>query len=171
MKPITQDVEIVRRKELVAEMMTEQVQFRTEWLHQKGWKVVPVGTGMCFSEGDIKGIVSALNKHGMSEAFTLATEPLEPLPICYSLAVTEEDFEEFNRTCGLFWFLITEERRSWAISCNNTYNLLAGPSELLEAMLGKPLSEARAEYLSFARAFAKEPNEPLLQVANHYAAL
>jgi hypothetical protein len=171
MKVITDEAEVARHKELVSEMTIEQGQFRPEWVHRKGWKVVPVETGMCFSEDDIKGIVSGLRKYDISEGFTIATEPLDPLPVCYSLSITEEDFQEFNRTCGLFWFFITDERRSWAISCNNTYNLFAGPPELLEAMLGKSIAEARDEYLSFATALAKEPDEPLLQVAKHYAAL
>lgn len=171
MRAVQDEMEVKKRRILISEMMADRSQFRSEWVHDKGWRVVPVETGMSFSEDDIKNIVSGLKGFGCSECFAIATEALEPLPMCYSLEVTEEDFREFNRECGLFWFLITDDQRSWAISCNNTYNLFAGEPELLEAVLGKSIEDARAEYLSFATSVAKEPDEPMLQVARHYAAL
>jgi hypothetical protein len=171
MRAIQDEMEVKRRRTLVSEMTADRGQFRSEWVHDKGWKVVPVETGMSFSKDDIKNIVSGLRGFGHSECFAIATEALEPLPICYSLEITEGDFQEFDRECGLFWFLITDEQRSWALSCNNTYNLFAGPPNLLEAMLGKSIENARAEYLSFATSVATEPDEPMVQVARHYAAL
>lgn len=171
MRVIEGEMEVKKRSELVSEMTVDRIQFNPEWVHQKGWKVVPVETGMSFSEEDIKNIVAGLRESGLSECFAIATEVLDPLPICYALEITEEDFREFNRNCGLFWFFITDEQRSWAISCNNNYNLFAGKQELLESMLGKPIEEARAEYLSFATALAKGSDDPLLRVARHYAAL
>lgn len=171
MRMIEDELEVKKYRELVSEMTVDRIQFRPEWVHQKGWKVVPVETGMSFSEEDIKNIVSGLRRLGFSQCFAIATEALDPLPMCYALEITEEDFREFNRNCGLFLFFITDEQQSWAISCNNNYNLFAGNPELLEAMLGKPIDEAREEYLSFATMLAKEPDEPLLRVAKHYAAL
>jgi hypothetical protein len=67
--------------------------------------------------------------------------------------------------------MLTVEDRMWAISCNEWYNLFAGTPELLEAMLGKPVDQAREEFLSFATAVANGPDDPLLQVAKHYAGL
>ncbi|HEU5352047.1 MAG TPA: hypothetical protein VFU55_10660 [Terracidiphilus sp.] len=171
MRVTKSEMEINLRSELVSEMTVDRIQFKPEWVHQKGWKVVPVETGMSFSAEDIKNIVAGLQRFGLSECFAIATEELDPLPICYVLEITEEDFREFNRNCGLFWFFLTDEQQSWAISCNNNYNLFAGKPELLESMLGKPIEEARAEYLSFATALAKEPDDPLVRMAKHYADL
>lgn len=168
---MTDHAEIEASRSLVAEMTVNDIEFSSDWIHREGWKVVPVESGMRFSEEDIHQLVPALRQAGFVECLAVATEPLDPMPSCYRMSITEEEFREFNRTCGLFRFLITDETRAWAISCNEWYNLFAGKPELLESMLGKPIEEARAEYLSFATALAKEPDEPLLQVAKHYAAL
>jgi hypothetical protein len=59
-----------------------------------------------------------------------------------------------------------------AISCNERYNLFAGKPELVRALLGKPTEQARQEFLEFASLLTKsKEDEPLLQVAKHYATL
>ncbi len=93
------------------------------------------------------------------------------MPICYLLSVDEADFQEFNRQLGPFRFLITADDRSWAISCTEWYNLFAAKPELLEAMLGKPIEQARLDYFRFASELAKQPDDPLLRVALRYATL
>jgi hypothetical protein len=66
--------------------------------------------------------------------------------------------------------LLTEDTRSWAISCNELYNLFAGEQSLVEAMLGIPVEEARKRFLAFAEPLASGNTEyPLLKAAQHYA--
>lgn len=61
---------------------------------------------------------------------------------------------------------------SWAISCTEWYNLFAAQPDLLEAILGKPVQQARDEYVRFASGLADaETDEQLLKVAAQYAAL
>jgi hypothetical protein len=146
-------------------------EFNDEWVQQCGWKVVPVEDACHFAPDEIETIVPALLDAGYSECVAVATEPLDPAPACYRLSISAEDLREFNRVCGPFRYLLMDEDQNWALSCSEWYNLFAGKPELLEAMLGKPISEAREEYLSFATALAKSPDEPLLQVAKRYAAL
>jgi hypothetical protein len=172
MNAITEQVEIEKYHSLVAGMMVDAIQFDPDWILRKGWKVVPVESGMRFSEQDIQKIVPVLRKAGFVECLAVATEPLDPMPSCYRMSITETEFDEFNRICGLFRFLITDESRAWGVSCTEWYNLFAGPPDMLTAMLGKPIDEAREEYLNFATLLAKDdPDEPLLQVAKHYATL
>jgi hypothetical protein len=92
-----------------------------------------------------------LNRAGHNECLALATEPLDPLPACYQLTISEADLRNFNGECALLRYLLTDEPRSWAISCYGGYKLFAGQREMLEALVGKPRSVAQKEFLEFAR--------------------
>jgi hypothetical protein len=105
-------------------------------------------------------------------ALLIASEPVDPAPSCYRLAISEEDLIDFNRECGPFRYVLTDAERLWAISCNEWYNLFGAKPDLVEALLGEPIAEAREEFLAFASLMAKaDPDEPLMQVAHRYAAL
>jgi len=164
--------EVANYHALIGEMTEDRIQFKTNWLRQKNWCVVPVEDGMHFSAGDLERIVLALQHAGYHQCITIAAEALDPLPPCYRMSITEDDFREFNRTCGLFWFLITDEHGSWAISCNDSYDLFAGERKLVEAMVGKAIPAAREEFERFSRELAHgNPDYPPLRVAQHYAEL
>jgi hypothetical protein len=174
MKAITEAREIEKYKKLVAEMTVanehEEYHFRSDWILKHAWKVVPVEDGDHFTEEDIATIVPALKNAGYRDCVAVATEPLGPMPSCFEVAITADDLREFNRECGLFRFLLTEKTRSWAISCNEWYNLFGGGEPLLEAMLGVPIEEARRRFLAFAEPLAKgDPADLLLKAAQHYA--
>jgi hypothetical protein len=170
MNVISDKSEIALYRVQMSEMMEDQTEFRPKWLRQRNWKVAPVESGMRFSEEDIKAIVAALRSAGYSECIALATEPLDPLPCCYRMSITDEDFREFNRTCGLFRFLLTDEHQSWAISCTEWYNLFAGEEVLLVPMLQMAIDEARSVFLEFAQQLAKgDPSDVLLKTAQRYS--
>jgi hypothetical protein len=174
MKAITEAREIEKYKKLAAEMMLadeyEEGDFRPDWILQRRWKVVPVEDGNHFRPWEIATIVPALQNAGYHHCVAVATEPLDPFPPCFQLAITPDDLREFNRECGLLRFLLTEDTRSWAISCNELYNLFAGEQSLVEAMLGISVEEARKRFLAFAEPLASGNTEyPLLKAAQHYA--
>src|SRR3954451_19471140 len=139
-------------------------EFNPEWVRRHGWKVVPAESMARISEVDMPRIVSVLNQAGCHYCYAATTESLGDLPSCYGLAVSEDSFKQLNRELGLFRFALTDEARSWAISCNEWYNLFAAPLELLEALLGKPIEQARKAYLAFASRLAQSPEDPLLRV-------
>jgi hypothetical protein len=174
MKAIAEAREIERYKKLVAEMAFSDEyhggDFYDKWIRQRGWKVVPVEDGNHFRAWEIATIVPALQNAGYRDCVAVATEPLDPFPPCFQLAITPDDLREFNRECGLFRFLLTEDTRSWAISCNEPYNLFAGEQSLVEAMLGISVEEARKRFLTFAEPLSLgNPAYPLLKAAQHYA--
>jgi len=190
MKPITDPTRIEHYGMLVREMMlTEkerECEFNPDWVRQHGWKIVPVESAMRIPDEDIPLLVSALKGAGYTEyvavfnepgyiqrlPLTVAGEPPSDMSTCYLLSVDEVEFREFNRQLGPFRSVLTAEDRSWAISCNEWYNLFGAKPELLEALLGKPIKEARREFLDFASLLAQgKPDEPLLKVAKQYAAL
>ena len=171
MTPINSESEARRFQNLASEMTTNGYEFSTEWIRGRGWKVVPVEDGNHFALEDIMALVPALQRAGYLECFVTATEPLGDLPACYIMSITEEGFRKFNAECGLFRYIVMDEARSWAISCNEWYNLLAADPTLLESMLGRSIESARQESLNFATQLSKQPDEPLIRVARHYAEL
>lgn len=175
MKPIIEPSMSSHCYELLREMMSgdteSDYEFRPEWIRDRGWKVVPVESMARIPRPDIPRITSALNSAGFWECLAIATEDLGDMPTCYALSVTEEDFLELNRELGPFRFLLTDETRSWAISCNEYYNLFAGKPELIEAVLGEPIQSAERKFLEFAMSLADgDPTYPLLSIAKRYAA-
>jgi hypothetical protein len=177
MKPVTEQSQIDHYLALVREMTATDTEkptgFKPEWVHAHGWKVVPVEDSGHLVDEEIAVLVPALNRAGFTECLAVATEWLDPAPACYQLPISEDGLRAFNQECGLFRYLLTDESRTWAISCDVWYNLFAGPPELLAAMLGKPIEEARGEFLEYASILAggTSPDESILQVAKHYAAL
>lgn len=171
MIPIRSKSEIMRLQSLASEITSDEHELNTAWVRKKGWKVVPVEDGNHFSIEDISSLVEGLRNAGYSEFVAVATEDLGDFPSCYRAAITNESLQSFNQECGLFRYLVMDEARSWAISCNEWYNLFAAEPPLLEAMLGKSIETARREYLNFARQISREPDEALMKVATHYAEL
>ena len=96
-------------------------------------------------------------------------DPIQDDALLTQLELDEEDFREFNRACGPFWFLLTDDSLSWAISCNNAYNLYAAGPPLLERLLNKSISKAREEFRAFAVELAHgNADYPPLRMAEHY---
>lgn len=190
MKPITDPTQVEHYGTLLREMMlTEkgrECEFNPDWVRGHGWDIVPVESGMRLPDDAIPQLVTALKGAGYTECLAvfnepgylqrfppnIASEPPSDMATCHLLSVDEAAFREFNRLLGSFRSVLTTEDRSWAISCNEWYNLFASQSKLLEAMLGKPIEEARREFFDFASLLAQgKSDEPLLQVAKRYAAL
>jgi hypothetical protein len=188
MIPIDDPTQVQHYRELAREMMLPQngkeYEFAPEWISKRGWKVVPVESASRLRTSEIPRVIAALKRAGYTQCLAVVTEAgyLEPLspenerlgdsPTCYRLALEKADFQDFNRQLGLFRSVLTDDSRSWAISCNESYNLFGGKIELLEALLGEPIEMAQKEFLEFASLLAKgNPDEPLMRVATRYAVL
>lgn len=171
MRTITNDEEVQRLRSLVAEMTELEIEIRLDWARRTGWTVVPTESGARIPPPYIQRIVPTLAATGVAECFALVTEDLGDMPTCYAVPMTETGFNDVNRELGMFRFILTDQSRSWAISCNEWYNLFAGPRQIVEAMLGKTVEGARSEYKNFAQALARGDREyPLLKVSERYSA-
>ncbi len=175
MIPITDATELQKYLGLVGEMTlseeNQEYHFNSDWIRKNGWKVVPVEDGDHFSPEQIAVLVPALKTAGYNECMAVATEPLGPYPACYRLSISEQDLRSFNSECGPFRYLLTDEGRTWAVSCNEIYNLFAGAPEVLEAMLGNSIEDARQVYMDFIGLPSMDPNGLLHQAASRYASL
>lgn len=191
MRPITDPTRIEHYSAFLREMMlTEkgrECEFNPDWVRNNGWKIVPVESAMRIPDGDIPLLVSALKGAHYTECLAVFNEPgyIQRLPpvvasqppgrmsTCHLLSVEESEFREFNRELGPFRSVLTTEDRSWAISCTEWYNLFGAKPELLESLLGKPIEQARGEFLEYASLLAagQDPDESALQIAKQYAAL
>jgi hypothetical protein len=170
MQTLTDKSQIETYKASVSEMTEHRTELSPRWLVRSGWRVAPALSGARIFPEDIPRIVSALNAAGCYQCLAVTTEDLGDTPPCYLFPVTEEGFRELNDRLGMFQFLLTDEARSWAISCTVFYNLFAGPERLVEAMLGKPVAEAHKDFLRAATEIARgNPEEFLVKVARRYA--
>jgi len=187
MTPITDSTQVERYRALVRRMLLsedeKEYEFSPGLLRERGWKAVPVASGMRLPADCIPRVVSALKGLGCSECIVMVSEAgyLQPLrpentlfdggATCYQLSIQESEFLAFNCKLGPFRSILTDAANSWTISCNEWYNLFAGDPGLVEAFLGEPIAQAREEFLEFALTLAKgNPHEPLMQVATQYAA-
>jgi hypothetical protein len=190
MKPIKDKTRVEQYCVLLQEMMMtdegRECEFDPAWIRNHGWKVVPRESMARIPVPDIPRIVSTLKQTGYTECVAIFNEPgyIQHLPLtvasdpptdmatCYMVSVDEADFRNFNRELGAFRSVLLPEDRSWAISCNEWYNLLAANPKLLEALLGEPIEEAQREFFEVANAVARgNADGSLLKVAEHYAAL
>ncbi len=190
MKAIKDAARVAQYAALLREMMlTEEgreCEFNPDWVRNHSWKVVPAESMARIPTPDIPRIVSALKQAGYTECIAIFNEPgyIRHLPLsvasdppgdtatCHLVSVDEADFRDFNRELGTFRSVLLPEDRSWAVSCNEWYNLFGAKAELLEALLGEPIEQARREFAEVAAAVARgNADEPLLKVAKHYAAL
>lgn len=188
MKPIIDRKEVDHYRRVVREMMLavagQEYEFAPEWIRKQAWKVVPAESAARLHDDEIPTMVSALKRLEYAQCVAVVAEAgyLEPItpenerlgdsPTCYLLSIEESEFQEFNRELGPFRSVLIDSARSWAISCNEWFNLFGGPPKLLEALLGKSIEKARQEFFEFASAMAKgDREEPLMRVAERYAAL
>ncbi len=174
MKSITDYKQIERIRELTKGMMlaekNREWDFDPEWVRNHHWKVVPVEAMASLPIPSIPRIVTVLNQSGYTACFAIATEDLGDVPCCYHLAITEPDFREYNRQLGLYHSLLTTNDRAWCISSAESFNLFAGEENLIEELLGKPISVARREFDDFTAILAKgDPSYPLIKMTERWA--
>lgn len=165
--------EAARLRELVRKMTTLSEQrgyeFDSAWVEKHGWVIVPVENTGHLAEEEIDRIVPALNSTGHLTCVAIgAIELPDPLPTAYELAVSHDDLRAFNGECGAFRFLLTDGELSWAISCNEWFNLFAGPRPLIEQMLGASIKQAREEFLEYATVVEQGSEGQLVQIARQY---
>lgn len=167
------DNEAARLRELVRKMTTLSEQrgyeFDSAWVEQHGWVVVPVENTGHLAEEEIDRIVPALNSTGHLTCVAIGAIDLpDPLPTVYELAASHDDLRAFNGDCGAFRFLLTDRELSWAISCNEWFNLFAGYPPLIEQMLGASIRQAREEFLEYATVVEQGSEGRLVQIARQY---
>lgn len=167
--------DVVRERERVREMATltedRGYDFNSVWLEKHKWVVVPVEDTGHFAEEEIQQIVAALRSEGHERCIAIgALDLAEPLPSGFEVAVSAEDLRAFNAECGIFRFLLVSPDLSWAISCNEWFNVFAGPATLVQRMLGMPLQRAREEFLEYAKVVEQGPEGKLVDLARHFGA-
>jgi hypothetical protein len=144
--------------------------FNSEWILERGWCVVPVEDRGHFADEEIRRIASALNAAGFTSCFAIGAPELPAeFANAYELSISEEDFEAFNAEFGVLRVLLTETDLSWAISCNEWFNLFAGPERLVEQMLGASIDGARRDFLVYAGLVEQGCTEGLMRVARQYS--
>lgn len=168
------DFDAARVRDLIVGMaVSEQdrgYDFNPEWIQSRGWCIVPVEDGSHFTDEEIRRIVPVLDAAGCKSCFAIAAPDLPAeFANVYELSVSEEDFEVFNAEFGILRVLLTNADLSWAISCNEWFNLFAGPEGLLEQMLGVSINRARREFLAYAGVVEQGGSEGLMRVARQYS--
>jgi len=103
LRPIESETEIRRAQALIADVIEDPANFKTEWVREHGWTVVPVESCDHFDHTDIALLSAAFLNTGHSECLAAATEPLENTPLCYRVPTSEEGLREFNEAVRDFF--------------------------------------------------------------------
>jgi len=144
--------------------------FNPEWIQNRGWSIVPVEDSSHFTDEEIERIVAALNATGHKSGFAIGALDLPTeFANVFELSISEGGFKTFNAEFGILRFLLTDASLSWAISCNEWFNLFAGPESLIEQMLGVPINIARRDFLAYAGLVEQGGSEGLMLVARKYS--
>jgi hypothetical protein len=167
--------EVARLREQVREMATltddRGYDFDPTWLEKHDWVVVPVEDTGHFAEEEIEQIVAALTSAGHERCLALgALDLAEPLPSAFELAISVEDLRAFNAECGIFRVLLTSPELAGAISCNEWFNVFAGPAALVQQMIGTTIEKARKDFLEYAKVVEQGPEGKLVALAHRYGA-
>jgi hypothetical protein len=167
--------DVARSRMLVRDMTTltenRGYDFNPAWLEKQNWVVVPVEDSGHFAEEEIARIVPAVVSTGYPECLAVGALDLpNPMPTCFEFSISTDELRAFNTECGIFRFLLTCPKLSWAISCNEWFNLFAGPPALVEQMVGAPIGQAREEFLDYARMVEQGSEGPLVVLARQYGA-
>lgn len=168
------DLDAARIRDLIPEMTLPERDrgygFNPEWIERRRWCVIPVEDSGHFADEEISHIIPALNAAGCTSCFAIGAPDLPAeFAHVYELSVSEEDFQVFNAEFGILRVLLTDAGLSWAISCNEWFNLFAGPESLIEQMLGVPLDGARRDFLAYAGLVEQGGTEGLMRVARQYS--
>jgi hypothetical protein len=167
------DVESAQARKLIREMatLTEDGGYRFDpaWLLKHRWVVVPAEDSGHFADEEISRIVAVLSSQEHLTCLAIGAHDWPaPLPRSYELAISVDDFRAFNAECGIFRFLLTDAGCSWAISCNEWFNLFAGPPAFVEQMLGVPIPQSREEFLEYAKLVEQGSEGQLTEIARLY---
>jgi hypothetical protein len=151
------DFESARVRNLILGMATPEpsrgYDLNPAWVQNRGWCIVPVEDSGHLADEEIERIVPALRAAGFVSCFAIGAPDLPAdFANVHELFVSEEDFKAFNREFGVLRVLLTSADLSWAISCNEWFNLFGGPENLIEKMLGVPIDRARRDFLEYAGA-------------------
>jgi hypothetical protein len=165
--------EIIIARKLIQEMAVltadRGYDFIPAWVQKHEWVVVPVENTGHLAEEEIERIVPALALVGQHSCLAISgLELLDPLPGSYEIRVAADDLQHFNAECGAFRFLLTASDLSWAISCNEWFNLFAGPKDLIERMVGSSIEQATHDFLDYATLVEQAPEGRLVEIARQY---
>ena len=98
--------------------------FQESWVKEREWCVVPVEDSGHFASEEISNVVGALTAAGKGSCFAVGAPelPAEFRVVC-EIPISEAGLRAFNLEFGVLRALLTDADLSWAISCNEWFNL------------------------------------------------
>ena len=171
LRPIGSEGEVRRAQQLIERMLEDPGNFRSQWVAEHDWTVVPVDSPDHFTQRDTRLLSLAFRHLGHSECLAVATEPLDNTPLYFKLPTTEAGLREFNQAAWAYFFALVPEDGSCAVLCTkNDYYLIAGPQDFVAAAIEGSIAEARASFAAFAEnAMHPTMKEILRDVSTRYA--
>lgn len=170
---------VERAIELVSHFTTDVfLSVDLEALSSRGWVAVPVIMDR-YSDEEAQRLVAAVHKHlgsphlmAICETFTYSSEA--PASSVWTVLPTEADLNKTEWELAPFYFLLTDEEPNFLIWCTkDDWHLLAGPSDFIEDVLGKPLAIARQDFVDFWNgdpgSYWHKVRKPILELAERLA--
>lgn len=171
-KLVTDPAEVSRAMALIEPVVEKPWHLRMDWLTTHKWVAVPVESASHFEERDAELLANAAVSIGCEECSAVATEPLLPEELCYTVPTTKKGFLDFSRQCFSLNYVLISEDRSFAVLCTSEdYYIVAGPRDFVIKAVGSSIETARKMFLSFAddRTWPPSERRRLVGVAERYA--
>jgi len=146
--------------------------FRPEYLREHDWVVVPVESGLHFSEDDCRNISAAAKQSGTLSVCGVFMKDLSNVPGLIQIECTVKGLLTFSHQYGHFGYLLVPEQYKFAILCTlDDYYLVAGPWKFVQLAVGKAIPQAREDFEVFAGDYRSSESQRarLLAIAHRYS--
>jgi hypothetical protein len=142
----SEDAALQKKKKLLIDPET----FRSEYLIDKSWAVVPVESASHFNEKDVSILSYALASIDVKSCLAIITDDITKGPFAYRISTTPSGLMEFDRELsGLNALLVPEDERCAILCTVDLFYLVAGPRSFVAAAVGGDIAKARKEFSSF----------------------
>ncbi|MFN3432188.1 MAG: hypothetical protein ACK46X_19845 [Candidatus Sericytochromatia bacterium] len=162
---------VERAVELVSRYTTDAfLTINLDALSQRGWVAVPLLRDR-FEDDEALRLAAAITQHLGSDRLMAVYEAFNwpgegPTSAVWTVPPTEADLKDVAGELGPYYFLLTDEEPSFMIWCTkDDWHLLAGPSDFVVDVLGKPLDVARQAFVDF---WNEDPGSHWYQVREPY---
>jgi hypothetical protein len=158
-------------REWIRGLLDSRHDVKMDVVRRNAWVVVPVETHAHFSSRQIEQLAGAFARLGYSKLDGLVLDEPYISRGSVEIPATENGLRAHNAAHRIDNLVFAPRDRSFAIICHIDYFwLVVGKKDVVEAVLGRSIDEARREFVEYARegSWKDFDRQVLLEIASLY---